>query len=308
MDLNVVILNWNARADTLDCLRRLRSWSRIEPRLYVVDNGSEPDESAALAAAVPGAEVLRSERNLGFSGGTNLGLRRALEDSGAPVLLLNNDAAMSEESAEALLRTLEADRRCAVVGPVIVSAREPARIQSAGSRGLLLRREAAIKEPPPEGEVYPVDFVSGAAAVIRASALREVGLLHEPYFFALELADFCRRVRDRGYRCLVHAGCRVEHDVDRASTLRATLYVYYVVRNRMLYARRFLPLIWLLPVAAWSLYGLQQALRLWLKKRQRGTAAAIFLGVGDGLRGRFGGQNDRVLRFCAAHPDRAAAS
>ena len=158
---------------------------------------------------------------------------------------------------------------------------------------------------PPEREVYPVDFVSGAAALIRAPLLEEIGLLDESYFFGLEVADFCRRARGRGYRCLVNASAHARHDVDRASTRRETLYVYYVVRNRLLYARRFFPLTWPALVAAWSAYGLQQALRLWLRQR-RGTAAAITMGVGDGIRGRFGNRNESVLRVCAAYPNAAS--
>lgn len=208
-------------------------------------------------------------------------------------------------SVEALLRTLAADRRCAVVGPVICGAGEPQRVLSAGSRSPVLHRDHSIRQPPTNSEAYPVEFVSGAVALIRASVLRRIGLLHESYFFGLELADFCRRVQRQGYLCLVDPGARVEHDVERSSVHRETLYVYYVVRNRLLYARRFFRRSWPLLLAAWSLYGLQQALRLWLK-RQRGTATAIFLGVGDGVQGRFGDQNEKVLRRCAAHPNAAA--
>ncbi len=308
MDLDVVILNWNARADTIGCLDDVVGWTRIEPRIWVVDNGSDPDDLAAIAAAHPSVHVLRSGENLGFSGGTNLGLRAALEGSDRPILLLNNDVGSSETAVELLLDTLKTDPRCGVAGPVILTATEPPEILSAGSHSPLFHRDHSIKRPPPGREVYPVAFVSGAAALIRASALREAGLLHEPFFFALELADLCRRIRGRDYRCLVHAGARVRHDVDRASGHRATLYVYYVVRNRLLYARRAYRLAWPLLLAAWALYGLQQSLRLWLEGRQRGTAAAIFLGVRDGIRGRFGGQNQRVLRFCAPHPNRAPAS
>lgn len=306
MDVNVVIVNWNARTDTLDCLGRLGCWKRIVPRICVVDNGSDPDDSAAIAEAFPAALVLRSEENLGFSGGTNLGLRRVLEDSDAPVLLLNNDVRLSEESVEALLGTLSSERRCAVVGPLILSAADPARILSAGNRSPVFHRDHSLIAPPPGRAVYPVEFVSGAAALIRAPALREVGLLCESYFFGLELADLCRRIRGRGYRCLVDATARVEHDVHRSSALRETLYVYYVVRNRLLYARRFFRLTWPLLFSLWAAYGLQQAARLWLK-RKRGTAAAIFLGVRDGLGGRFGNRNDSVLRLCAAHPNAVGA-
>ncbi len=304
MDVNVVILNWNARADTLDCLHRLSGWARIEARICVVDNGSEPDDSAAIRDAFPNALVLRSDENLGFSGGTNLGLRRVLEDSEAPVLLLNNDVHLDEEAVEALLATFASDRRCAIAGPLVFSATEPSRILSAGNRSPVLHRDHSITTPPPGRDVYSVQFVTGAAALIRAAVLREVGLLCEQYFFGLELADLCRRIRDRGYRCLVTTASRVEHDIHRSSAWRETLYVYYAVRNRMLYARRFLRFSWPFVVAVWAAYGLQQAARLWLKER-RGTATAIFLGVRDGLRGRFGNQNDSVLRLCPVRPSAA---
>jgi GT2 family glycosyltransferase len=298
MDVNVVILNWNARADTLECLDNLSRWTRLEARACVVDNGSATNDSVAFRHAFPNALVLRSDENLGFSGGTNLGLRRVLEDSDAPVLLLNNDVHLREEAVEALLATLAADRRCAIAGPLVYSAGEPARILSAGNRSPVLHRDHSLTTPPPGRVVYPVQFVTGAAALIRAAVLREVGLLCEQYFFGLELADLCRRIRDRGYRCLVTTNSRVEHDIRRSSALRDTLYVYYAVRNRMLYARRFLRFRWPILLALWAAYGLQQAARLWLKER-RGTATAIFLGVRDGLRGRFGNQNESVLRLCA---------
>ena len=72
------------------------------------------------------------------------------------------------------------------------------------------------------------------------------------------------------------------------------------------YARRFFPFTWPALACAWSAYGLQQALRLWLKGR-RGTAVAIAMGVGDGVRGRFGNRNESVLRLCAAHPNDGGA-
>lgn len=303
MDLSIVILNWNARADTIECLGLIGGWTRLETRVCVVDNGSEPDDSVALAAACPQAMVIRSDENLGFSGGTNLGLRAVLEDSDAPVLLLNNDVRASQESVAALLDTLAADPRCGIAGPLIYGA-EPGKILSAGNRSPVLHRHHAITRPPAGREVYAVDFVSGAAALIRASVLRDVGLLNESYFFALELADLCRRACEGGYRCLVNPASRVEHDVDRSSRYRETLYVYYVVRNRLLYARRFFRATWPLLLLGWSAYGLQQAARLWLKRR-RGTAAAIAMGVGDGIRGRFGNRNESVLRVCAAHPNAA---
>ncbi|MEM7352877.1 MAG: glycosyltransferase family 2 protein [Acidobacteriota bacterium] len=304
MQLNVVILNWNARRDTIDCLRRIAGWKRIEARVCVVDNGSMPDESPAIAEACPQVRLVRSDENLGFAGGTNLGIRTLLRESGAPFLLLNNDVVADEGAIEQLAQTLEAEPECALVGPLIYTADEPPTLLSAGSRSPVLHRDHSIKQPPEGPGVYDAEFVSGAAVVIRATVLQEIGLLNEAYFFGLELADFCRRAQAVGHRCLVNRAARVAHDIDRASVYRETLYVYYVVRNRLLYARRFFRFSWPLLLLGWSLYGLQQAGRLWLKQR-RGTATAIALGVRDGVRGRFGNQNEAVLRLCGVPPKAA---
>ena len=307
MDVNVVILNWNAAQDTVASLRRLARWTQVESRIWVVDNGSHPDESAAIALACPAANLLRSERNLGFSGGTNLALRRLVEESVAPVLLLNSDVRIDESAVAALIDTLHRQPQCGIVGPVIVTAAEPQQVQSAGSRSPLLHRDHTIRTPPTDRPIYGVESVSGAAVLIRMTVLQRVGLLDEAYFFGLELADLCRRARDEGFLCLVNSTVRAEHDLERSSSLRETLYVYYAVRNRLLYARRSHPVAWPGPVTIWALYGLQQGIRLWIKRR-RGTAIAILLGVRDGLRGRFGDQNAAVLSACASRPSNGGAA
>lgn len=294
MDVHVVIVSWNARRDTLSCLQRLSGWTDPAPRIWVVDNGSRSDES--LDGLTGAATLVHSETNLGFAGGTNLALRRILDESTEPILLLNNDLRLEEEDAARLLETLHAEPRCGIVGPVIVTASEPHSIVSAGCRKLLLRRDPAVRVAPAT-PTEEVDYVSGAAVVLRSEVLRRVGLLDESYFFALEVADLCRRAREAGFVCRVDARARAEHDLDRSSELRSTLYVYYAVRNRLLYARRALPRLWPAPVLLWAAYGLQQGIRLWLRRR-RATAMATLLGLRDGLLGRFGDRNEAVMAAC----------
>ena len=75
----VVLLSWNGREDTLACLASLAALPEPRPHAIVVDNGSRDGVAEAVAAAFPDVELLRSEHNLGFAGGCNLGLRRGLE-------------------------------------------------------------------------------------------------------------------------------------------------------------------------------------------------------------------------------------
>ncbi len=305
-ETNVVILNWNAADDTLRCLRTIEQWAEITPRIWVVDNDSAEDDVSVLENGLPEGCLIRSQVNLGFSGGSNLGVRRAIENNDSPVLLLNNDVRIAEVAVLALLETLRSRAECGIAGPVLYqSDGDGQRVLSAGSRNPVLFRFPAITDPPPDDE-YPVAYVSGAAALIRADVFRQVGLFDEQYFFATEMADLCRRAAKAGYSCFVNSRAKAHHDVERASGLRETLYVYYVVRNRFRYILKFHPLLAPALIGFWSLYGLEQAWRL-NRQGRRATAAAIRMGVVDGLRRRFGGCNQRVIDQCSRYEEGTAA-
>lgn len=92
MTLGIVILNWNQSSDTIACVRLAQRWPIADKRIWVVDNGSRPDEVEALSAALAEVEVIYSPTNRGFAGGNNLALTRALEAGCRSVLLFNNDA------------------------------------------------------------------------------------------------------------------------------------------------------------------------------------------------------------------------
>src|SRR3972149_12039405 len=90
--VSVVVLNWNGLADTRECLESLKAVSYPDYRVIVIDNGSREDEARALQSAFGDfARVVRSETNLGFAGGANIGIREALSQGSDYVLLLNND-------------------------------------------------------------------------------------------------------------------------------------------------------------------------------------------------------------------------
>src|SRR3990172_8183916 len=90
--VSTIVLNWNGLADTRECMGSLRKVDYPANRVIVVDNGSEADEATILEQQFAGfVEVIRNPANLGFAGGMNVGIRRALEAGAEYVLLLNND-------------------------------------------------------------------------------------------------------------------------------------------------------------------------------------------------------------------------
>ncbi len=305
-DVAVVILNWNAADDTIRCVQALAAWRELRPLIWVVDNASAPDDIAQIAAAYPTVQLIRNRTNEGFAGGTNRGLEAALTATAAPILLLNNDAELDEPNMARLLATLAAHPDAGIVGPLLYTRRER-RLIAAGSRNPVLHHKNLLPAPLMLDAAYPVDYISGSVALIRPDMLRRVGLLDEAYFFTMELADLSRRARGQGYATLVEPGAAATHDLARSAERRSTLYTYYIVRNRFRYVRKFYRLAALPLLAIWLLYGILLAAKL-RSEGARSPAHAVWLGTWDGVRGRWGGQNERVLAACRAAGSLEAAA
>ncbi len=291
--LAAVILNWNRLAATRECVAGLRAWRDPALEIWVVDNGSGNSEAAALVAEFADVRVLEAGANLGFGGGNNLALRQT---TATYALLLNNDAGLEEGDGRRLVALLDARPDLAVVGPVITDRDDRARVQAAGGRDIA--RHARTNLRPADlpaswltrDAPYPVDYVPGTAAVLRLEAARAVAWLDERYFFAGEMADLCRRLRDLGWGCAVLPTTRAWHDRNGRQPERLALDAYYSLRNRFLYLREH-------PLAAarrqrfrWVLLGLAGAGRA-LAVGRPASARARVVALRDGLAGRFGGWN-----------------
>ncbi len=295
MALGVVILNWNAAQDTLACLDSIQSWENIAARIWVVDNASADGSAEQIAQAHPGVRLIRCDSNLGFAGGNNAALRQVLETNRDAVMLLNNDALIDQDSVAALLETLQAHPEIGIVGPTLWDSEHPDVLLSAGGADMARNVVSHIRRPLPAGQIRTVDYVPGTCVVIRAQVLGQVGLLDEAYFFGGEVADLCARARQQGFSSAIAGRARAVHCVSRSSEMRHTLHAYYVLRNRFLFIRKFhRQEMWPL-FAMWSGYGIYLCASA-LAHRQRQRARSILLGLADGLRGRFGGQNERVLK------------
>ena len=242
--------------------------------------------------------VLRSPTNLGFAGGSNLGIKAALGTGSEAVFLLNNDASVDAASVAVMLATLESSPAIGVVGPTLWH-----RGQCISVGGRNIARHAAthlrLREPP--ATLLDVDYVPGTAALVKRQVFDRVGLLDEDFFFGGEMADLCHRARLCGFRSVTDHRARALHVLERSSQHRQTLHIYYVVRNRFLFVRKHYPRRrgWL--YARWALRAAVTALAALCRGNGR-RARAVTLGVLDGVRGRFGGQNERILRRPQGRP------
>jgi GT2 family glycosyltransferase len=295
MTLAVVILNWNQTADTINCVRAARSWPLEAEHIWVVDNASQQGETERLARECPGVRLICSEVNRGFAGGNNLALARILTAGYDAVLLLNNDALADAAAIGHLRSVLESRPDVGIAGPQLWDAQQHDRLLSAGGRDIAHHIVSHIRVPVPPGEWREVDYVPGTCVLIRLSVLRLVGLLDEDFFFGGELAALCKTVGSRGFRSVISGNANVYHSIVRSSSMRASVHLYYVIRNRYLFARKFYPSECLKLYVVWTLFAFYSGLHAILH-RQFDQARAIGLGCLDGWLGRVGGHNARVTR------------
>lgn len=298
MTLSVVILNWNAAEDTLRCIRAVESWNTPHPTVWIVDNASSDGSPDTIAREAPQVHLIRNATNQGFAGGNNRGIEAALQASHAPILLLNNDAHITESAIVALLRTLNSDPGIGFVGPLLYSESMPPQLLSAGGRSPIHHHHSHITTLEQSKTPFTAEYVPGTVLLINPTVLKVVGLLNEDYFFTMEVAELCLRAARHGYRSVIDPQAQATHALEaRPSLLRKTLYAYYIIRNRFLLMRDLKPQPLIGFYAIWTLYSAALALKLRLTD-ERQAAQAIWLGLQDGLRGRFGGQNERVLARC----------
>lgn len=219
----VVVLTWNGRDLTLDCLRSLEAVTTPNVRRMVVDNASSDGTVEAIHARYGDrVEVVVNASNLGYAGGNNVGIKKALDDGARFVLLLNNDTTVSPTFVDELMRAAQENDAIGVAAPKIYYAEPPNRIWYAGGEISLWRgtaRHIGIRQLDRGQHDRPrdVDYASGCALLARREVFERAGLLDESYRAYFEDADLCMRAARAGYRIRYVPTAQVWHRIS-AST------------------------------------------------------------------------------------------
>jgi GT2 family glycosyltransferase len=219
--VTVIIVAWNHLEKTLACLQTVAALDYDPLHTILVDNGSEPPLAAAVGARFPAVEVLRLPENLGFAGGYNAGLRRALAGGGRHFLLLNNDTLLAPNVVSLLADEIESAPNIGLATAKIYYAAEPSRIWTVGANlNVFLDLKDDGKGQIDRGQwdaPRDVDFAPFCAILIRREVIERVGLLDEAYFLYYEDMDYCRRTRAAGWRIRLRPDAHVLHDVSASS-------------------------------------------------------------------------------------------
>ena len=321
LDLGIVIVNYNVRRFLRDCLASVYdSRGDLAFEVCVVDNASHDGSADMVAAEFPQARLIRAE-NRGYAAGNNLGLKAfgfrddgrddeaAGPDAAGSVpprfgLLLNPDTILPPSALAEMLQFMEEHPQAGVAGPRLVRA--DGSLDRACRRSFPTPEVAAYRlsglsrlfpKSPRFGRynlthlspdlTHEVDSVVGAFMLIRAEALKQVGLLDERFFMYAEDLDLCYRIKQRGWKVWYNSAVTVLHYKGQSSRQRSKFANIHFYRTmRLFHDKHFKeqsPAVvnWLI-YAGVGLMGGWALLRDRLRPEQeRGVASALPVSGGD---------------------------
>ncbi len=237
--VSAIVLNYGTPEDTLLAVRSLMASREPLSQIIVVDNSHDRQCEEALAALREEVILIRSGSNLGFSGGMNLGIRRALDAGASHVFLVNSDAIVPPATIGRLLAVLKAGPTRGVVSPVIASRSRPGVIASLGmsysdATGRMRHRGAGERLDLAAGDDWEsMPAVSGCAMLAAREVFERIGLLDEAYFFSFEDLAFCLAARDAGFDVGVARRAAVLHEGSLTLGTASPRRLYFAARNHL---------------------------------------------------------------------------
>jgi len=229
----IVVPNWNGKKSLGACLDSLLGQS-INCTIIVVENGSKDGSLEYLKKSYSAIEIVVNKKNLGFAGGVNSGIRRALELKSDAVALFNNDAVADKNWLKRLVEVMQASPKVGIVAPKLLSS-DKKHLDSTGDQytnwGLPYprgRRELDVEQYSKPERVFAA---SGGASLYRVSMLKEIGLFDENFFAYYEDVDISFRAQLAGWKVAYEPSSVVYHEIGATSSKIPGFTTYQTIKN-----------------------------------------------------------------------------
>ena len=239
--VSVITVNYDQPEVTCELIRSLNEITYPSIEIIVVDNASPTRSPDMITERFPQVKLIKSNHNLGFAGGNNLGI---IEAKGSYLLLINNDTEVEPGFLEPLVQKLELDPNIGAVSPKIRYFYQKDTLQFAGftpMNPVTIRNQGIGFNEKDRGQ-YDEDretsFAFGAAMLLPVAVVKKVGLMADIFFLYYEELDWFQRIRDTGYRIMYVHNSIVYHKDSITTGSLSPLKIYYLNRGRVLFMRR----------------------------------------------------------------------
>jgi hypothetical protein len=240
--ISIITVNYNGLKDTCELIESL-PLDDESLEVIVVDNGSFQNEASVIEKRFPQVTAIRSNQNLGFAGGNNLGIQAA---KGKYLFFINNDTLLRPQTSDfrPLINRLESSEKIGMVCPKIRFSWGNQLIQYAGYTPLspmTLRNKSIGCGEEDHGQYdtsYPTPYAHGAAMMVKRKVIEKAGMMPECYFLYYEELDWSMMIRRAGYEIWYEPTCTVFHKESQTTGRMSPLKTFYITRNRLLFAQR----------------------------------------------------------------------
>ena len=239
IEISIITINYNGLEDTCALIESIPFNENME--VIVVDNASNNQEAEIISQRYPQIKVIRSDQNLGFAGGNNLGIQAS---TGNYIFLVNNDTIFKDFNIQALIDRLESSPKIGVVCPKIRFAWGNHPIQFTGYTPLskiTIRNKAIGFGEKDQGQYdfpHTSPYAHGAAMMLKREVIDRVGLMPECFFLYYEEIDWSMMITRAGYEIWYEPECTIYHKESQATGQNSSLRTYYITRNRLLLVKR----------------------------------------------------------------------
>lgn len=239
--VSIITINYNESSVTMEMLESLDELTYKNVEVIVVDNASPSDNPDVIREAFPNITLIKSEENLGFAGGNNLGVEAS---KGEYLLFINNDTIVPKDFIEPLVETLENDHSIGMVSPKIKFHWDASLIQYAGYTPMnhWTIRNSSIGYHQKDNGGYDLpgetESIHGAAMMVPKRVVDKVGKMTEIYFLYYEEHDWAAMIKRSGYKVYYQPKSYILHKESLSTGKFSPLKTYYIARNRIVFARR----------------------------------------------------------------------
>lgn len=239
--MSIITINYNGFKETCELVNSLRLYEDYPYEIIVVDNNSPNGDGQRLKERFPKLTIICCAKNLGFSGGNNLGYRYA---KGKYILYMNNDMTITGPFLKTLVKRFESQERTGLVSPKIKYEHHPDTIQYAGytpmhpiriSNNLIGVNQ---KDRGQYDHPSPTAYAHGACMLTSRKVIEKAGMMTEIYFLFYEEIDWSIQLKRAGYEIWYEPGACVLHKESMTAKRGTPLRLYYLTRSRLLFTRR----------------------------------------------------------------------
>lgn len=229
ISVSIIIVNWNGKQYLNNCITSLLNQSFRDFEIIFVDNDSSDYSVEYVKKNFPQIKIIKNDKNLGFAEGNNIGIKNS---NGNLIALFNPDAVADKNWLDHLVSVLLSSDKIGAVSGKIFYLGEKYGKDTVFSTWPKISAFTAIPSNFHSNEpVSKVDYLSGAAMVVKRSVLDKIGLLDANYFLYFEETDWCARIIRAGYDLLYVPTAIAWHAVSPLSNSETK--IYYMERNRI---------------------------------------------------------------------------